>query len=96
MRTLNIERPTLNVEVKRKRGALRGWGFRGLGLARGAFDAGGAFPGGEFVGVEFVFVLDGGIEAGDDVLGPGEQGVDGGGALVGFWFDESDFFRSAV
>ena len=53
-------------------------------LLRGALGAGGAFPGGELVGVAAVFVLDGGVEAGDDGLGVAEEGVDGGGAFDAF------------
>ena len=52
----------------------RGGDFR---LLRGALGAGGAFPGGELVGGAAVFVLDGGVEAGDDGLGVAEEGVDG-------------------
>ncbi len=43
-----------------------------------------AFPSGEFVGGAAVFVLDGGVEAGDDGLGVAEEGLDGGGAFDAF------------
>ena len=55
--------------------------FRFLRRAHGAR---GAFPGGELVGVAAVFVLDGGVEAGDDGLGVAEEGLDGGGAFDAF------------
>ena len=66
--------------IKSRRGR-RGGGFRFL---RGALGAGGTFPSGEFVGVAAVFVLDGGIKAGDDGLGLAEEGLDGGGTFDAF------------
>lgn len=56
----------------------------GFGFFRGTLDVGGAFPSGEFVGVAAVFVLHDGVEAGDDVLGVAEEGVDSGGVFDAF------------
>lgn len=53
-------------------------------LPRCALDARGAFPGVELVGVAAVFVVQDGVEAGDNGLALVEQGVDGGGAFEAF------------
>ena len=60
------------------------WGCDKPGFSVGALDVGGAFPSGELVGVAAVFVLDEGVEAGDDGLGAAEEGVDGGGVFDAF------------